>query len=283
MLRPLVELRTGSEQPWEMPKTCPRAAEAVRLPGEAATYRLNSACPAQLVRGIEHFVSRGAMDIAGFGIRQGELFASLGYIKDLADIYYLTREMLTGLEGYGDKRIDNLLAAIENSKQRPPATLTALGIKGVGEVVAEALMAHFGSIDALAAATQAELESIPGIGPTLAQGVVDWFGQEPNCRVVEKLKAAGVNMAQARAEAAAEAQPLAGLTFVITGTLPTPSRDAARLHRQRRQGHRLREQEHELRGGGRGARLKLAKAEQLGVPVIDEAALMALAASLGGG
>ena len=287
VLRPLVELRTGSEQPWEMPKTCPACGgEAVRLPGEAATYCLNSACPAQLVRGIEHFVSRGAMDIAGFGIRQGELFASLGYIKDLADIYYLTREMLIGLEGYGDKRIDNLLAAIENSKQRPPARLlTALGIKGVGEVVAEALMAHFGSIDALAAATQAELESIPGIGPTLAQGVVDWFGQEPNRRVVEKLKAAGVNMAQARVEAAAEAQPLAGLTFVITGTLPTLSRDAARDFIKARGGKVTdsvsKNTSYVVAGEAPGS--KLAKAQQLGVPVIDEAGLMALAASLGGG
>lgn len=279
VLRPLVELRTGSEQPWEMPKTCPACGTpVVRLPGEAATYCLNSACPAQLVRGVEHFVGRGAMDIAGFGIRQGELFVSLGYIKDLADIYYLTREKLTGLEGYGDKRIDNLLAAIEGSKQRPPARLlTALGVRGVGEVAAEALMEHFGSIDALAAAAQPELESVPGIGPTLAQAIVDWFGQEPNRRVIAKLKAAGVNMAQPRRAAAA--QPLAGLTFVITGTLPTLSRDAARDFIKARGGKATdsvsKNTSYLVAGEAPGS--KLARAQQLGVPVIDEAGLLALA------
>ena len=230
VLRPLAELRTGDERAWEMPKTCPVCgSEAVRVAGEAATYCVNSACPAQLVRGVEHFVSRGALDIAGFGIKQAELFVDLGYIADLADVYYLDADKLLAQEGYGEKKVANLLAAIEASKTRPPARLlVALGIQGVGEVVAEDLMAHFNSLDVLAVAPIEELQAIPGIGPILAQSIFDWFAQDPNRRLIAKLKAAGITTAQAKGAAKAEAQPLAGLTFVITGTLPTFSRDEAK-------------------------------------------------------
>ena len=262
VLRPLAELRTGDERAWEMPKTCPVCgSEAVRVAGEAATYCVNSACPAQLVRGVEHFVSRGALDIAGFGIKQAELFVELGYIADLADVYYLDADKLLAQEGYGEKKVANLLAAIEASKTRPPARLlVALGIQGVGEVVAEDLMAHFNSLDALAAAPVEELQAIPGIGPILAQSVFDWFAREPNRRLIGKLKAAGVTTAQAKVEvkAEAEAQPLAGLTFVITGTLPTLSRDEAKGLDQgtRRQSHRFGQQEHQLSGGRRSRRVE---------------------------
>ncbi len=204
VLRPLLDLRTGQERIWEMPKTCPICgSEAVRVAGEAATYCVNSACPAQLVRGVEHFVSRGAMDIAGFGIKQAELFVALGYIKDLADVYYLDPKVLLEQEGYAEKRVANLIAAIEASKARPPARLlTALGIRGVGEVVAEDLMSHYDSIEALGAASADELQSIPGIGPVLAQSIVDWFAQAPNRQVLRKIEAAGVTTARPKAEAA---------------------------------------------------------------------------------
>jgi DNA ligase (NAD+) len=281
VLRTLTELRTGQEQVWQMPKTCPACgSEVARMEGEAATYCVNSACPAQLIRGIEHFVGRGAMDIAGFGIRQGELFVGLGYIHDLGDIYYLDPEKLDGLEGYGEKRIANLMAAIEDSKNRPPARLlTALGIKGVGEVVAEALMDHFGSLDALAGATVEELESIPGIGPTLAQGVVEWFSREPNRRVIEKLKAAGVSTAQEKTAAPAGSQQFDGLTFVITGTLPNMSRDQARDFIKER-GGKVTDSVSKNTSylvAGEAAGSKLAKANQLGVSVIDEAQLRDMA------
>ena len=279
VLRPLAELRTGDERVWEMPKVCPVCgSEAVRVTGEAATYCVNSACPAQLVRGVEHFVSRGAMDIAGFGIKQAELFVELGYIADLADVYYLDADKLLAQEGYGEKKVTNLLAAIEASKSRPPARLLiALGIQGVGEVVAEDLMAHFNSLDALAAAPVEELQAIPGIGPILAQSVFDWFAREPNRRLIEKLKAAGVTMAQAKAEvkAEAEAQPLAGLTFVITGTLATMSRDEAKdfikAHGGKVTDSVSKNTSYLVAGEAAGS--KLDKATQLGVPVIDEAAL----------
>lgn len=281
VLRPVVELRTGAEQPWQMPQTCPACgSRAVRNEGEAAWYCVNSACPAQLVRGVEHFVSRGALDIAGFGIKQAELFVELGFIRDLADVFYLQADRLLALEGYGEKKVANLMAAIEAAKSRPPARLlTALGIQGVGEVVAEDLMAHFGSLDALAAASVEELQAIPGIGPVLAQSIVDWFSQAPNRQVLEKLKAAGVTMAQVRAEAKAEAQPLAGLTFVITGTLPTMSRDEARSFIKAGGGKVTdsvsKNTSYLVAGDAAGS--KLDKAIQLGVPVIDEAALRRLA------
>jgi DNA ligase (NAD+) len=283
VLRPLAELRTGDERVWEMPKACPVCgSEAVRVAGEAATYCVNSACPAQLVRGVEHFVSRGALDIAGFGIKQAELFVELGYIVDLADVYYLDADKLLAQEGYGEKKVANLLAAIEASKTRPPARLLmALGIQGVGEVVAEDLMAHFSSLDALAAAPVEELQAIPGIGPILAQSVFDWFVQEPNRRLLEKLKAAGVTTAQAKVEvkAEAEAQPLIGLTFVITGTLPTFSRDEAKdlikAHGGKVTDSVSKNTSYLVAGEAAGS--KLDKATQLGVPVIDEAALRRLA------
>jgi DNA ligase (NAD+) len=281
-LRPIPELRTGEERIWQMPDHCPVCGgAAVRVQGEAAWYCVNSACPAQLVRGVEHFVSRGAMDIAGFGIRQAELFVELGYIRDLADIYYLDPEKLLKLEGFGPKKVSNLMAAIEASKQRPPARLlNALGIKGVGEVVAEILMDHFGSIDALAQASVEELQAIPGIGPVLAQSIVDWFAQEPNRKVIAKLKAAGVATArEPEAPAPAARQPLAGLTFVITGTLPTMSREQARdfikAHGGKVTDTVSKNTNYLVAGESPGS--KLQKALQLGIPVIDEAQLRELA------
>jgi DNA ligase (NAD+) len=283
VLRPLVELRTGTERVWEMPRTCPVCgSEAVRVAGEAATYCVNSACPAQLVRAVEHFVGRGALDIAGFGIKQAELFVELGYIADPADVYYLDADRLLAQEGYGEKKVANLLAAIEASKTRPPVRLlVALGIHGVGEVVAEELMAHFSSLDALAVAPAEELQAIPGIGPILAQSVFDWFAREPNRRLIGKLKAAGLTTSQTKAEVevGADARSLTALTFVITGTLPAMSRDEARdfikTHGGKVTDSVSKNTSYLVAGESAGS--KLEKATQLGVPVIDEAALRQMA------
>jgi DNA ligase (NAD+) len=277
VLRPLVELRTGEERVWEMPRQCPACgAPAVRVSGEAATYCVNSACPAQLVRGIEHFVGRGAMDIAGFGIRQAELFVELGLIRDLADIYYLGPDLLLGLEGFGEKRVANLMVAIEASKQQPPARLlNALGIKGVGEVVAEDLMTHYDSLESLAAAPVGELQAIPGIGPVLAQSIADWFSQEPNQRVLGKLARAGVSTQRVAAVSSVGAGALSGSTFVITGTLPSMSRDEARDFIKNR-GGKVTDSVSKNTSylvAGEAAGSKLAKAKELGVPVIDEGQL----------
>ncbi len=231
VLRSLPELRDGSERVWTMPEKCPVCGEPIqRTVGEVAFYCVNSACPAQLVRGIEHFVSRGAMDIEGFGIRQAELFVQLEFITDLAGIYYLheRKAELLALEGFGEKKVANLLSAIEASKARPfGRLLNALGIHGVGAVGAEALASHFGRIEALLTATTDDLSQISGVGLVLANSIVDWFSHAPNQRLIERLRAAGVRLA-AETPAAAGPQPLLGLTFVITGTLEGMSREEAK-------------------------------------------------------
>jgi DNA ligase (NAD+) len=247
--------------------------------GEVAYYCVNAACPAQLVRSVEHFVSRGAMDIEGFGIRQAELFVELGFLHDVADIYYLTAEQLLPLEGFGEKKVANLLAAIEDSKDRSPSRLlTGLGIQGIGGTVAQLLLDHFGSIDRLASASREELEQIPGIGPKLAESVPDWFGRETNRQVVQKLEAAGVRT-QAEAVESSGPQPFAGLTFVITGTLPSMSREQAAEFIQslggKVTGAVSSKTDYLLAGERAGS--KLDKAEKLGVAVIDESRLRQMA------
>jgi DNA ligase (NAD+) len=280
VLRPVLELRPPDSQPWQMPDRCPACGEPVEHPeGEVAYYCVNAACPAQLVRGVEHFVSRGAMDIDGFGIRQAELFVELGFLHDVADIYYLTEEQLLPLEGFGEKKVSNLLAAIEASKDRAPdRLLAALGIQGIGSTVAQTLMDHFRSLDALADAPVEQLQQIPGIGPKLAESVADWFSRETNRRVVEKLEAAGVRTEAEEVEIQGP-QPLEGLTFVITGTLPSMSREQATEFIEARGGRvtgSVSSRTDYLLAGER-AGSKLDRAQKLGVPVLDEAALLAMA------
>ena len=274
VLGPVSDLRSGAEQLWQMPERCPVCGEpVVQAEGEVAYYCTNSACPAQLVRGVEHFVSRGAMEIEGFGIRQAELFVAAGFIKDLADIYYLPWDEIMALEGYGEKRVANLQAALEVSKSRPLArVLTALGIRGVGGVVAEALAGHFASVERLMAADRAEMETIPGIGPKLAAALHEWFSHAPNRAVVQKLAAAGVRLAEEQAEAGGGPQPLAGQTWVITGTLPTLSREAAaaliKAHGGKVAGSVSSKTSYLLAGDKAGS--KLESAVKLGTPVVDE-------------
>ncbi|MFZ1631528.1 MAG: NAD-dependent DNA ligase LigA [Anaerolineae bacterium] len=274
VLRSLPELRDGSERVWTMPEKCPVCGEAIqRTAGEAAYHCVNSACPAQLVRGIEHFVSRGAMDIEGFGIRQAELFVQLGFITDLADIYYLheRKEDLVGLEGFGEKKVSNLLSAIEASKERPfSRLLNALGIHGVGAVGAETIASHFGGIEALLTATADDLSQISGVGPVLAASVVDWFSHAPNRRTIERLRAAGVRLA-ADAPALVGPQTFAGMTFVITGTLEGLSRDEAKALIEAQGGKvtdsMSKKTNYLLLGTNPGS--KAAKAAGLGVPTIS--------------
>jgi DNA ligase (NAD+) len=276
VLHPVLELRPPDTQPWQMPEHCPVCGEPIEHPeGEVAYYCVNAACPAQLVRSVEHFASRGAMDIEGFGIRQAELFVELGLLRDMADIYYLAPDQILPLEGFGEKKVSNLMAAIENSKEQSPARLlTALGIQGIGATVAQVLMEHFGSLEALAAASREEMEQIPGIGPKLAESVADWFAHETNRHIVEKLKAAGVRTEVEETEPVGP-QPLDGLTFVITGTLPTMSREQAKAyieaHGGKVTGSVSSKTDYLLAGERAGS--KLSRAEKLDVPVLDEAAL----------
>lgn len=275
---PVVDLRDGSERPVEKPVRCPACGEpAIQPPGEVAIYCDNPTCPEQLVRRVEYFVSRGAMDIESFGGQTAVLLTEKGLIHDVADIYYLQKDDLLSLEGFKDKKVDNLLAGIAASKERPPERLlAALGIRFVGSVVAGLLLDALGGIDELAAATQEELESIEGIGPGTAVSVTTWFANEKNRAVLEKLRKAGLQFAKLRpAAATAQPTPLAGLTFVITGTLPTLSRDEAKAlieaHGGKVTGSVSKHTDYLLAGENAGS--KLAKAQQLSVPILDEDAL----------
>ncbi|NOZ06150.1 MAG: NAD-dependent DNA ligase LigA [Chloroflexi bacterium] len=231
VVRSLPELRTGGEQPFRMPERCPACDEPVTQPeGETAIYCVNAACPAQLVRRVEHWASRGAMDIEGFGSKMAALLVEKGLIHDVADIYRLQASDLLPLEGFAEKKVQNLLEAIEESKNRSLAQLiTALGIKFVGATVAELLAQHYSTLDDLLAASPEELEAIEGLGPHTAGSIVDWEQREHNRQVVAKLRQAGVKLGETgRAPAPSPGdRPLDGLTFVITGTLPTMSRKEA--------------------------------------------------------
>jgi DNA ligase (NAD+) len=231
VIGPVVDVRSGAETVYIPPQACPACAQPVEhFEGEVAWYCVNAACPAQLVRNLEHYVSRSAMDISGLGIKIVEQLIAAGLVRDVADLYTLTREQLLALEGFADKKADNLLAAIADSKSRPLNRLiAALGIHGVGEVAAADLTKHFGSLDALAAATPADLEAIEGFGPNTAASIVDWFARPANQNLLAKLKASGVwPSADTAILDTRSSSTFSGMTFVVTGTLPTLSRDGVK-------------------------------------------------------
>lgn len=285
VIGPLEAARTGDEQVYTPPKICPDCDQPVEhFEGEVAWYCVNAACPAQLIRNVEHFVSRSAMEIVGLGIKIVEQLVEEGLVSDVADLYTLTGDQLLKLEGFAEKKAENLLEAIAASKDQPLSRLlTALGMRGVGEVVAADLAGRFGSLDALAAATTEELEAIEGIGPNIAQAIVDWFGRPANQKVLGKLRAAGVWPTQTPAGAMrAVSQPLDGLTFVVTGTLSSFTRTEAKEFIQANGGKVTgsvsKKTDYLLAGEKAGS--KLDKALALGVAVITEDELHKMVADL---
>jgi DNA ligase (NAD+) len=278
---PVLTLRDeASTQPWCFPERCPACGTPLeRVEGEAAWRCPNfGICPAQLVRKVEHFVSRSAMDIAGIGERQADQFVTAGWISDVADLYTLTPATFAGVEGYGEKRVANLLMAIEASKQRPlDRLLVGLGIRFVGSVAASDLACHFAGLDALMAAGEAELVALEGIGPVVAASIVSFFARPESRRLIEKLRAAGLRM-EAGAPAPRAGDGLSGKSFVLTGTLPTMTREQAGALIQAH-GGKLSESVSKKTSyvvAGSSAGSKLSKAIQLGLPVLDEAALLDL-------
>ncbi len=223
------ERRTGKERPFEMPKTCPVCgSKLVRKPGEAVWRCPNKNCYAQLVRHLQHFASRNAMDIEGLGAKVARALVDAGLVRDVADLYYLKVEDLLQLPGFALKKAQNLYNAIQNSKKTTlPRFLYALGIRHVGEVVAQILAEHFKSLERLRQASLAELMAIPGIGPEVARSIVDFFRNERNQKTLEKLLAAGITF-EDKGEEAPEERPLKGLTFVFTGALKSMTRDQAK-------------------------------------------------------
>jgi DNA ligase (NAD+) len=266
-----------------MPDTCPACGEPLeQVEAEVAVFCVNPACPAQLVRNVEHFASRGAMDIEGLGIKLADMFVSEGLVSDVADLYELEAETLEKLEGFGEKRAQNLIEAIDVSRRQPLSRLlNALGIRNVGTTVAGDLARHYGSLDELMEASREELEQIEGIGEVVAQTIHDWFHSSANRRLIEKLRSVDL-WPEAQTPEVAAPQTLADLTFVLTGTLPTMTRDEAKekieLHGGRVTGSVSSKTDYLLAGSSPGS--KLDKANTLGIEVIDESRLGEL---LGGG
>ena len=282
VIGPVVAARTGDELPYVPPEVCPACSQPVEhIEGEVAWYCVNVACPAQLIRNVEHFVSREGMDIVGLGVKIVEQLVTEGLIHDVADLYTLQREMLLNLEGFAEKKADNLLAAIAASKDRPLSRLlTALGIRGVGEVVAADLARYYPDLDALSHASVDDLQAIEGIGPNIATAIVDWFANPANQRVLAKLKAAGVwPKAEFQAEDGKPSQSLAGLSFVVTGTLSGFTRSEVKAFIQSHGGRVANSvsKRTDYLVAGEKAGSKMVKARQLGIPIINEEALKRLA------
>jgi len=234
-------------------------------------------CPGQTFQHVKHFVA--VMDIEGFGEKLSMRFLDEGLIRDSADIYDLTAERLAELDGFGEVSARNLVEAIEASKRQPfGIVLYALGLPEVGYVTAQALAEHFGTIDALIEADTEAIEQVEGVGPIVAERVREELAEEPTLELIRRLRERGLRFELSPEERRAEAGPLEGKTFVLTGTLPDLSREEA-TKLIRRAGGKVtgsvsRNTDYVVAGDSPGS--KLAKAEELGVEVIDEAALREL-------
>lgn len=286
VIGPVPERRDPKNQPtsYQPPTRCPSCHTPVeRDDEEAATYCPNVACPARQLEAIVHFASRGAMDIRGLSYARIEQFIAAAYVHDVSDLYALTVEQLTALERFADKSAENLVEAIAMSKQQPLSRLLfGLGIRHVGQTAAQLLARHFGSMDALAAASADDVLAIRGIGEGIALAVVAFF-HDPSARdLVRTLAQAGVTMTEPQSVAAGGA--FKGMTFVVTGTLPTLSRTAA-TELIESQGGRVTSGVSKATTAvvvGDDAGSKLEKARVLGIEIIDEAELLRRAGSAAG-
>ena len=283
VIGPMLESRTGREKRYRMPSRCPSCGEQLeRVEGEVAVYCVNASCPAQLVRVLEHYAARGSMDIEGLGIKLAEQLVASGLVKDVADVYALNMDSLLSLEGFAEKKAENLLQAIETSKSQSLARLIiALGIRGVGDVAAADLAGHYGSLDRLQQADEDDLMTIGGIGPNLAQAIVDWMAKKRNQSLLLKLKDAGVWPEAEPPRASPASMPFEGKTFVITGTLATFTREEAKAFIESRGGKVTgsvsRRTDYLVLGDSPGS--KAERARDLGVPQLDEPGLRRLAES----
>ncbi len=263
--------REGELPVYEMPTVCPSCGEPVVRDEEAATRCTNAACPAQLIRNLIHYASKDAMDIAGLGPAQIKLLHEKGLVTSVADLYTLKKEDLVTLDRMGEKSADNLLAAIEASKSRGLARLLfALGIRQIGEKAGEALASAFGDVERFFTLTAEELCTVDDIGLITAENVVDYFSHSQTRVLVDALKAAGVVTAVAATEKVDDR--FAGMTFVLTGTLPTLTRSEAEALIKQYGGKTSSSvsKKTSIVLAGAEAGSKLTKAEALGVRIIDE-------------
>ncbi len=270
---PVLSLRPAKSKPWQFPKICPcpLRTELVRPEGEADTRCVEPACPYQRDQRIIYFASRGAMDIEGLGENTVFQLSDAGLVADAGDIYSLTREQLLTLEKWGATKADNLLSAIEGSKQRAlPRLLTALGCKGLGPSASEALSRAFGTLDSIMLASEADLARTDGVGPVIAASIVRWFANAGNREMVEKLRAARVEFG--KVEVSRLPQNLSGKAIVVTGTLDGYSRESAEAAIKDRGGKSpgsVSPKTFALVVGTEPGASKLTKAQELGVPILD--------------
>lgn len=279
VVRVLSERRTGKEKEFRMPERCPVCGgPVVRSEGEVAARCTGIACPAQLKELILHFVGREGMDIEGIGPAIIAQLVDRGLVKDPADLYFLQKDDLLGLERLGAKSADNLLEAIEKSKQKGLGSLLyALGIRFVGSRAAEILAERFGSLAALSRASAAELTAIPEIGPKIAASVVAFFQEEETRQVMEKLAQAGVTTEMERVVQSPEERPLSEKQFVLTGTLTLTRAEAEDLIKKlggRVSSSVSKKTDYVIAGVGPGKKYELA--QQLGIPILDERAFLDL-------
>jgi DNA ligase (NAD+) len=277
---PVVERRTGAEQPYVPPDRCPACHSGIVRPaGEVMRYCPNGSCPARIYWGLVHFVSRGAMDIRGLGERTAAQLMETGLVRDVADLYRLSAHDLMRLEGFADISARNLVDAIAASKQQPLSRLLfALGVRHVGAHVAQILAREFPDIDLLVAADEARLAAVHGIGHTTAAALAAYLAAPANRELLERLRAAGVNMTEPVVRA--ERTSLAGKVFVITGTHTRSRKDLTDLierHGGRVSGSVSRSTDYVVAGENPGS--KLDRARELNVPILDEAALVDMAAA----
>lgn len=271
---PVLAERPEGLAPWRFPDTCPSCGEPLtRLEGEGHHFCHNVDCPAQRTGRIEHFASRGAMDIEGLGEQRVALFVELGLLSDVGDLYTMDFDRLLELEGFGETSVENLRSAIEASKERPLANLlVGLNIRHLGPAGARALSSAFGHLDKIVAASEETLAAVEGVGPTIAASVRQFFDLDRNRAVVEKLRAAGLNL-EGPAEEAGVEPVLAGMSIVVTGTLEGFTRDEAEAAITSRGGKSpgsvSKKTTAVVVGEGPGAS-KLTKATDLGVPILDE-------------
>ena len=266
-------------EPYVLPSICPScSAPVIREEGEAAVRCVNPECPAQLLRNVIHFCSRDAMDIEGLGDALVEKFISEGLISNVADIYDITAGEITALEGHQEKSANNRIEAIERSKQNGLSRLLfALGIRHIGQKAAKLLSEHFGDIDSISAASEDEISAIDGFGGIMAKSAVEFFSLSQTSDLIARLKAAGVNMKSLKEKSAD--QRFKGLTFVLTGTLPTLSRKEATdiIEGLGGKASSSVSKKTSYVVAGEEAGSKLQKANDLGIPVITQDDLMKMA------
>ena len=277
---PVVQKRSGRERRFKPPSKCPSCGTAVEQPaGEVMVYCPNPSCPARIHWGLVHFASQGAMDIRGMGERTCAQLLESGLVRDFADLYRLTESDLVQLEGFALISAQNLVAGIAASKSRPLTRLLyALGIRHVGYSAAQLLARRFETMDALLSAGEEAMAAVHGIGATTAAAAAAFFGERRNRALLERLAGAGVNMIEPVEKA--ERPSLAGLTFVITGTHAVSRKDLTSFierHGGRVSGSVSRSTDYLVAGDDPGS--KLDRARELGVKVLDEAALRELAAA----